>query len=115
MLHTDIAWHAKVAVSLPSYWSGGPHGPPRDGENEVTNRVPGTAATVVGVKTFPGLQGHCLGGHFVEGGKACSLKEVADVDVIPSFASNDAPGWRHLWRLVSPCVQHLAPCTHYRV
>eukprot|EP00096_Caligus_rogercresseyi_P006298 TRINITY_DN2263_c0_g1_i3.p2 TRINITY_DN2263_c0_g1~~TRINITY_DN2263_c0_g1_i3.p2 ORF type:complete len:127 (-),score=25.47 TRINITY_DN2263_c0_g1_i3:325-705(-) len=73
------------------YWSGGPHGPPRDGEDEVTNRVPGTAATVVGVKAFPGLQGHCLGGHLVEGGKACSLKEVADVDMIPSFASNNAP------------------------
>ncbi|QQP41058.1 Hypothetical protein FKW44_015306 [Caligus rogercresseyi] len=42
-------------------------------------------------KNIPGLQGHCLGGHLVEGGKACSLKEVADVDMIPSFASNDAP------------------------
>ncbi|QQP53623.1 Hypothetical protein FKW44_006158 [Caligus rogercresseyi] len=60
--------------------------------DEVTSRVPGTTATVVGVKAFSGLQGHCLGGHLVEGGKACSLKEVSDADVIPSFISNDAPG-----------------------
>eukprot|EP00096_Caligus_rogercresseyi_P006297 TRINITY_DN2263_c0_g1_i2.p1 TRINITY_DN2263_c0_g1~~TRINITY_DN2263_c0_g1_i2.p1 ORF type:complete len:134 (-),score=22.45 TRINITY_DN2263_c0_g1_i2:365-766(-) len=74
------------------YWSGGPHGPPRDGEDEITNRVPGTAAPVAGVKTFPSLHGHRLGGHLVEGGKACSLKEVPDVDVIPPLTSNDAPG-----------------------
>ncbi|QQP56065.1 Hypothetical protein FKW44_000614 [Caligus rogercresseyi] len=69
--HTDIAWHAKVAVSLQSGYNTGVvdlmgllgwgrrnHQP-----------VPGTAAPVVGVKAFPGLHSHRLGGHLVEGGR----------------------------------------------
>ncbi|QQP58019.1 Hypothetical protein FKW44_003204 [Caligus rogercresseyi] len=42
--HTDIAWHAKVAVSLPSGYAVGvvDSWASWDGEDEVTNRVSGT-------------------------------------------------------------------------
>ncbi|QQP36056.1 Hypothetical protein FKW44_021032 [Caligus rogercresseyi] len=64
MFHTDIAWHAKVAVSLPmecgTSWASWGWG------RRSHYRVPCTAATVVGVKSFPGLQGHCLGCHLIE-------------------------------------------------
>ncbi|QQP56505.1 Hypothetical protein FKW44_001190, partial [Caligus rogercresseyi] len=47
MIHADIAWHAKVADSLPSGYATGVGdlmGLLGMGENEVTIGVPGTAA-----------------------------------------------------------------------